>query len=556
MSPTPLLIAQGISKSFGGRRILDGLDLAIADGARIGVLGPNGSGKSTLLRILAGMEHADAGSVTGRRGLVTAHLPQIVEGDERSPLATVLAARPELGELERELAAVERRIEGAGHDMRAIERALAHQERLLARWTEAGGSGAEGEARAILRSVGIGDEDADSPTRELSGGERKLVALAACIAKRPALLLLDEPEAHLDMARRAQLERLIGDFDGAVVMVSHDRYLLDECIEEVAELGNGRVRIWPGNYSAYTLARQLELERRQQVWVSQQKEIARLEEAVRRFRHWAHIRVNERAARQARVKQMQIDKMEKIERPVFERRKMALELRSGQRGGQRVVSLDGVDVGFGEEPVLLEVELTVMRGERVGVVGPNGAGKTVLARLLAGDLEPWSGERWAGPAIEVGYLSQAAAELHEERTVIDALRHGRSLAEDAAVRLLMRFLFDYEQIRRPVDTLSGGERTRLAFLLLMQSQPNFLVLDEPTNHLDIDSIEVVEDALEHFDGTVVAVSHDRYFLDRIADRIVVVAEGEVNAYEGGWSSNASLAETGFGGQGSGVRTES
>jgi ATP-binding cassette subfamily F protein 3 len=538
--PVPLLAARGIVKSFGGRRILDRLDLSVADGARIGVLGPNGSGKSTLLSILARAGDADAGEVTARRDLVSAHLPQIVEGDERTAVATVLDARPELREIEAELAVVEKRLSEAGTsaDMRGLERALAHQERLLERWTAIGGGGAEGEARSILRSLGLTDEDIDAPTTILSGGQRKLVALAACLARRPRLLLLDEPEAHLDMSRRAHLERLVADFDGAVVMVSHDRYLLDECVREIAELDAGRVRIWPGNYSAYTLARKLELDRQQQVWVSQRKEIARLEEAIKRFRQWANLVPFERHIRQARVKQRQIDAMEKVDRPVFERRKMGLSLRSAVRGGERVVALEGADFAFGEDPVLLDVDLVVMRGERVGVVGPNGAGKTVLARVLAGELEPREGGRWIGPSIEVGYLSQAADRLPDELSVIDAVRQGRSMAEEAAVRLLMRFLFDYEQIRRPVATLSGGERTRLAFLLLMQDAPNFMVLDEPTNHLDIDSIEVLEDALERFDGTVLAVSHDRYFLDRIADRIVVVADGEVRSYEGGWSTNA------------------
>ena len=382
------------------------------------------------------------------------------------------------------------------------------------------------------------------PTRELSGGQRKLVALAACLARRPDVLLLDEPEAHLDMSRRERLGALLDDFDGAVVMISHDRHLLDATVTEIAELDKGAIRMWPGAYSAYVVARQLELERQQQHWVTQRKEIARLEEAVRRFRHWAHITVNERAARQARVKQMQIDRMEKVERPVFERRRMALALRSGSRGGQRVLALEGLDASYGDDPVLLDVDLVVMRGERVGVVGPNGGGKTTLLRILTEELAPAAGTRWAGDGITVGYLSQAAGALRDDATVIDALRSGRSMAEDSAVRLLMAFLFDYEQCRRPVGSLSGGERTRLAFLCLMQDAPNCLVLDEPTNHLDIDSIEALEDALERYDGTVIAVSHDRYFLDRIADRIVLVADGEVRAFEGGWSANAEFVHSG------------
>ncbi len=540
MATVPLLSARDLKKSFGGRLILDGLDLELADGMRVGVLGPNGGGKSTLLAILAALEAPDGGTVTRRRGLVHAFLPQHVHGDERTPLAWVIAARPELAELEDQLHAVERRLAdpALASDLDAMGRALAHQERLLAQWAEQGGDRAEGEARTLLDDLGVTEEMLAMPTSELSGGQRKLVALAACLARRPHVLMLDEPEAHLDMHRRDQLERIVDEFDGAVLMVSHDRHLLDACVGAIAELDRGRIRIWPGGYSAYAVARQLELEKQQQQYVTQQKEIARLEEAVRRFRHWAHITVNERAAKQARVKQMQIDKMDKIERPVLERRKMALGFRSAVRGGQRVIALEAVDVAFDPgDPVLLDVELTVMRGERVGVVGPNGAGKTALLRTLGGTLEPAGGERWIGSGIEVGYLSQAAAGLPLDLPVIDALRAGRSMAEDTAVRRLMAFLFDYEQVRRPVRTLSGGERTRLAFLLLMEDAPNCLLLDEPTNHLDIESIEALENALEHYDGTVVAVSHDRYFLDRIADRIVVVADGEAHAYEGGWSAN-------------------
>jgi ATP-binding cassette, subfamily F, member 3 len=366
----------------------------------------------------------------------------------------------------------------------------------------------------------------------LSGGQRKLVALAACLVLAPDMLLLDEPEAHLDVGRRRVVEELVREFDGAVLVVSHDRYLLDETVSQIAELERGRIRMWPGNYSAYAVAREVELMRRQQQYVTQQKEIARLEEAIRRFKDWAHRVVDERHIKQARNKQRQIDRMDKVERPVFERRKMALELRSAARGGDRVIELRGVDF----DPVLIDVELTVMRGERVGIVGPNGAGKTVLARMLAGDLAPTDGERWAGPSIVVDLLTQTAEELPSDRTPIELVRAAKPVGEGEAVGMLVKFLFDYEQLRRPVGSMSGGERTRLRCLLLMLSRANCLVLDEPTNHLDIPAVETLEAALENYDGTVIAVSHDRYFLDRIADRIVEVRDGEVRAYDGGFSA--------------------
>ena len=281
--------------------------------------------------------------------------------------------------------------------------------------------------------------------------------------------------------------------------------------------------MWQGGYSAYAVAREVELVRRQQQYVTQQKEIARMEEAIRRFKDWAHRVVDERHIKRARNMQRRIDRMDKVQRPVFERRKMALALRSQARGGDRVIALH--EVAFA--PVLEGVELEIVRGERIGIVGPIGAGKTVLARLLAGDLPPTAGERWAGPSISVEYVSQAATELPGDRTPIDVVRAAQPLSEGEAVSLLVRFLFDYEQLRRPIASMSGGERTRLRCCLVMLSAANCLILDEPTNHLDIPAVETLEAALESYDGTVIAVSHDRYFLERIADRVLEVGGGRV-----------------------------
>jgi len=531
-----LLQARGLAKSFGSRLILDGLDFDIEPDVRLGVIGPNGGGKSTLLRILAGEEVADAGEVTQRRGLNVAFLPQQLEGDTRHALETLRAARPDLDALEQELATVERSLGEAGEDLDRLTKLLKRQEGLLERWTAAGGPGFEGRARALLVDVGLDDGDLAKPTRVLSGGQRKLVGLAACLLRDPDVLLLDEPEAHLDVEARERMESLMRSFDGAVVAVSHDRYLLDETVSQIAELAGGKVRMWPGNYSAYTIARELELQRQQQMYVTQQKEIARLEEAIRRFKDWASRVVDERHIKQARNKQRQIDRMEKVDRPVLERRKIALELRPHARGGERVVELASVGVELGERPILTDVDLTVLRGERVGVVGDNGAGKSVLLRVLAGDLDPTEGERKAGPSIRFGRLAQDHRPDDPKATPLQLVRRAAPISEGEAVSRLMKFLFSYEQVRRPLDSLSGGEWTRLQLLLLMLEGANCLLLDEPTNHLDIESVEMLESALESFEGTAIVVSHDRYFLDRISDRILEVSDGEVRSYEGGWSS--------------------
>jgi ATP-binding cassette subfamily F protein 3 len=531
-----LLQARGLAKSFGSRLILDGLDFDIEPDVRLGVIGPNGGGKSTLLRILAGQEHADAGEVTQRRGLTVAFLPQQLEGDDRHALETLRAARPDLDQLEQELATVERALGEAGGDLDRLTKLLKRQEGLLERWTAAGGPGFDGRARALLADVGLEDDDLAKPTRVLSGGQRKLVGLAACLLRDPDVLLLDEPEAHLDVEARERTELLMRSFDGAVVAVSHDRYLLDETVSEIAELSGGKVRMWPGNYSSYTVARELELQRQQQMYVTQQKEIARLEEAIRRFKDWASRVVDERHIKQARNKQRQIDRMDKVDRPVLERRKIALELRPHARGGERVVELGSVGVELGGRPILAGVDLTVLRGERVGVVGDNGAGKSVLLRVLAGDLAPTEGERKAGPSIRFGRLEQDRRPDDPKATPLELVRRAAPISEGEAVSRLMKFLFNYEQVRRPLDSLSGGEWTRLQLLLLMLEGANCLLLDEPTNHLDIESVEMLESALESFEGTAIFVSHDRYFLDRIADRILEVRGGDVRSYEGGWSN--------------------
>ncbi len=324
-----LVALHNVSKSFGARQILHGLDLDVSAGARIGMIGPNGGGKSTVLRLLAGLEEADGGQVVRRRGVSVAYLPQQVAGDERSALDTLRAARPDLAELEAELAASAERLgaPAAATDMALMSRILRRQEELLERWTAAGGPGFEGRIRAAFSEIGLSDDETTLATTALSGGQRKLVALAACLAQDPSVLLLDEPETHLDMEARSGLEALVKGYDGAVVIVSHDRYLLDETVSRIAELDGGSIRIWPGNYTGYTLARELELERQQVLYVTQQKEIARLEAAVKRFEDWARRVADERHIKQARNKQRQIDRMEKIERPVLERRKLALALR-------------------------------------------------------------------------------------------------------------------------------------------------------------------------------------------------------------------------------------
>ena len=526
----------GVDKSYGTWPVLQGVDLVVPDGARIGIIGPNGAGKSTILRILAGTEDVNEGEVVRRRGVTISYLEQNPEGDDRTAEAWVVAARPDIAELDAELRAIERELarpEVTG-DLAKMDRVLTRQQATLDRWVDAGGAGLAGEARTLLLRLGFDEHDLTLPTTALSGGQRKLAALAASLIRDPDLLLLDEPETHMDADKRELLEEVVAEFPGAVVTVSHDRYLLDDTVNRIVELDRGHTAEWPGNYSAYAVAKELALQRQQQQWVTQQKEIARLEAAIKRFELWASIVVNERHIRQARNMQRHIDRMDKVERPVFERRKMALELRPAERGGQRILRLRDVSMAFEDDPLLLDVSFDVYRRERLGIVGPNGAGKTVLGRILAGDLEQTSGDRWIGPSVRLGYLEQGFSDQDPGLTPIETVRKAKAMYEGEAVALLAKFLFRYDQMRTPVGSLSGGERTRLELCLLMLSGANCLILDEPTNHLDIESMEVLEGAVESFDGTAILISHDRYLLDRLCDRILEVREGEAHTFEGGY----------------------
>ena len=536
-----LLSLRGIAKAFGGRQILRGVDLEIPDGARIGLVGPNGSGKSTLLRIATGDEEADAGQITRQRGLRLAMLAQHPLGDDRSPSATLRDARADLREIDEGLAECDRRLADPSvyNDGARMEAVLAEQAQLLDRYERAGGPAFEGRVRSMLAEIGLEERELELPTRVLSGGQRKLIGLAAAIIQDPQLLLLDEPEAHLDLEGRERLQALMTRFAGGFLAVSHDRYLLDETVTDIASLDDGTVRVWPGNYTPYAVARELELKRQQETYLAQRKEIERLEEASRRLIQWARAvpaaQSNKGLMNAARNLQRRVERMDKVERPVLERRRIGLELHPHLRGGKRAAELREVDLAFGDHLVLAGVELTVMHGERVGVVGENGAGKSVMLKTLVGELASTAGDVWVGPSIRIGYLAQDQDTLDPDSTPLATLRASFPGTEEQAVARLMTFLFDYEQVRRPIDTLSGGERTRLQLLLLMLSGANLLVLDEPTNHLDIESIETLEAAIEAFEGTAIFISHDRYFLDRMADRVVEVRDGAARSWIGGYS---------------------
>lgn len=538
-----ILNLDNISVSLAGRTIFAGLSWEIQDKQRIGLVGPNGVGKSTLMKLIAQELVQDDGQLFRVSGLTWARLEQEpVMDSDNTILQEAMTARPRLALLEAQMDEVAAKMGDPEvyADPARLERVMKQHERLLVEYEQLDGSRYASQVKDALCRAGFDQPLWDSPVRHLSGGQKKLVLLTKLMIVRPRLLLLDEPDNHLDIPAKRRLEQLLNSYDGCVVLISHDRYLLDEVTTHIAELEAGKLTLYQGNYTAYTTERQIRRLRQQQLYAAQQKEIARIEAAIARFELWASMVVNERHIRQARSRQKMLDKMDKIEK-VAESRRMSLDL-AGWRGSNKVLEL--VDVGkiLPNGRVLWDgLNHTIWHGERVGLVGPNGAGKSMLLRQLLDPEGVEFGEIKIGPSSQIGYYAQEHETLNYERTLLDEIRQTAPLSENVAVSFLQRFLFSYEQIRGRVGNLSGGEKSRLQLAKLVLARPNLLILDEPTNNLDITSIEVLEETLEEFVGTVVVISHDRYFLDKAVDRVIELRDGSLREFAGGYTDYIAAA---------------
>jgi ATP-binding cassette subfamily F protein 3 len=415
-----------------------------------------------------------------------------------------------------------------------LTQALEQQQRLLEEYQALGGDQYPQRVQALLTGLGLPEADLDKPMRVLSGGQKKLVGLARLLLSQPEILLLDEPDNHLDLKAKEYLESLIRSYAGAVIIISHDRYLLDAVVTQIAELEDGKLTVFTGDYSSYILDKQEKLARQSELYQVQQHQINRIEAAIKRYAIWAKTYDSEKFAKRAKAIQNRLDKMDRIERPLLERKRMELKLH-GWRGSNKVLEFKKVSKAFGPRVLLKEANLLLYHGERVGVIGPNGMGKSVLLKLALGALTADSGEVIVGPSIISAYYAQEHETLNPSATVLQTVQQAGNMGESAAVAFLGRFLFSYRQCSQKVGELSGGERSRLQLALVVLSKANFLLLDEPTNNLDIASAEVLEDSLSEFEGTALIISHDRYFLDQVVDRILTVEDGRLVSHAGGYS---------------------
>ena len=527
---------------FGAQKIFRDLSWEIYHDARIGLVGPNGAGKSSILKLLAGEMETSEGLAQITKGVRVGYLPQEVHfGLERTLLDEALDASPTLAALEHEMQQLEAQMGDPQiyNDEKKLTRVMDRHAHVVQEFEEKGGLNFDNRVRATLRGLGFGEADFALPLSALSGGQKKLVGLAKLLIEQPELLLLDEPDNHLDLRGKEFLEKLIADYPGAVVIVSHDRYLLDIVAEEIAELEDGKITLYVGNYSEYQFEKHRMLARQQQMFEVQQRDIQRLEFSIRRLMGWGAGQ-NEKFVRRARSMQKRLDKMEKIERPKMERRAIGLDLNAAKRGSNKVIEIQHLAKSFldprgGANDVLQDVNLTMWLGERVGIIGKNGAGKTVLFRCLLGQEEPDLGEIYIGPSTTRAYYSQEHETLNFDNTIADEVRRVKPMIDREVFGLLGRFLFGAEDSKKKIRNLSGGEKARVQMAKLMLLNANLLMLDEPTNHLDIQSAEVLEEALADYNGSLLMISHDRYFLDNVATRIVELEDGKLTEYLGNYT---------------------
>jgi ATP-binding cassette subfamily F protein 3 len=507
-----MIHVEGLTKRYGERVLLDDVSWHVKKRDRIGLSGPNGAGKTTLLKMLAGFEEPDEGSIRMASDTTIGYLPQDgIVHHGRTVYDEVVLAFSELLALKEEQHRIEEKLTDV--DPAESERLLVRYAEVTERFKDRGGWEIEARVADVLKGLGFTIEDQQRPTQEFSGGWQMRIALAKLLLARPNLLLMDEPTNHLDLPARNWLEEYLHDYPGSVVLVSHDRYFLDATVLRITEVGLRTLTDYHGNYSKYVVEHAANMERLRESHRRQSEEIEKAEAFISRFRYQAT------KARQVQSRIKQLDKVERIEIPAA-RKKIRFKFPDAPKPGRVVLELKGVQRAYGDKVVLRKVDMLIEKNERIALVGANGAGKSTLMRLLAG----------------VDYFAQdQAAVLNPTRTVYEEMTQASPTTMVPMIRnILGGFLFSGDDIYKRVSVLSGGERNRLALAKMLLNPSNVLLLDEPTNHLDLDSKEVLLEALDDYGGTLIFVSHDRYFVDRLANKVVDVGGGEAMVYPGGY----------------------
>lgn len=525
---------KNIEKYYGANKVLEDMSFEVLSGKRVGILGRNGTGKTTIFKIIAKLENYDGGALSIRKGATIGYLDQIPEYPENyriidvlnEAFKNVLSIKEKLRSLENEM------INLQGED---LDKIMGRYGELQIQYENQGGYEIEEKVSKICTGLKINEGFKERRFYTLSGGEKTTIMLGKILLQNPNILLLDEPTNHLDIASVEWLEEFLKDYEGTVLIISHDRYFLDSVVEKIVEIEDGKANIYHGNYSYYTEEKEIRLSQQLEAYKSQQKKIKSMEEAIKRFKEWGNRGDNEDMFKKAANMQKRIDKMEKIDRPIVEKPNMKLDLSTSSRSGKEVIEVNGLTKGFDDKVVLKDLDFHVKYSEKVAILGKNGCGKSTLIKILLNELKADKGEVRLGSGVKTGYLQQEIEFSDKEHTIIEAFREDYPVSEGHARGILARFLFYADDVFKKVKNLSGGEKVRLKLCMLMHKDINLLILDEPTNHLDIDSREMLEKALSSFDGTIVFISHDRYFINKITDRIVEFNNKNLTNYVGDYN---------------------
>lgn len=518
-----VLKISGLSKSFGIKTVFENFSFEVRSGERIGLVGANGAGKTTLLKCIMGAEEADKGSVKASDGAIIGYLRQdfnytshTIREEMEDAWKDVLYYKDRMETLAREL-------ESSKSDEKLVEA----YGRAEARFEFLGGYDYESTTRKILTGLGFSDDDWDRDIHSFSGGQKVRINLAAAFVRHPDFLLLDEPTNHLDMGMLEWLEEYLRSYKGGILMISHDRYFLDGAATGIIDLENHHIRSFRGGYTRYMETKENQDRAYEKAYEKQQEHIKETEEYIRRYK--AGIK-----AKQARGRQSQLNRLVRLEKPVHQA-SLRFHFDPPQECADKVLDVLRVEGSYGSHILFKDLTIHIKKGETVGLIGPNGAGKTTILKMITGEKKPDTGFIQLGNNVKMGYYSQEQERLHPKLTVLDEVRDTFNFGEKEARNILGMFLFRGDDVFKTVGMLSGGEKARLSLLCLFLEKPNFLILDEPTNHLDIPTREIMEDAIEAFGGTCLVVSHDRYFLDKVADRILELDHGKLTEYLGNYS---------------------
>ncbi|CED94921.1 MULTISPECIES: ABC-F family ATP-binding cassette domain-containing protein [Romboutsia] len=529
-----VLSCNNLNKSFGIDSILENVNFTVNEYDKIGIIGVNGTGKTTLFKIISGIYGYDSGDIYTSKDCEIGYLEQNTNfHSENTIFEEVLEVFKDVIEMEKYLRNLEHKIseESSNANSTTLEKLMNEYSNKLEAFSDMNGYGYKSEAKGVLKGLGFSDEDMDKPISILSGGEKTRVLLGKLLLKKPTLLLLDEPTNHLDSEAIEWLEVFLKQYKGTVILISHDRYFLDQVVNRIFEIHNKKLKTYNGNYSDFIEASAIEKELELKKFEDQQKDIKKQEESIERLKAFGR----EKHLKRARSKEKALAKVDVLDKPEAYRKKARIEFNPSVTSGNDVLQLRNVSMGYGERILFKDLNLDIYRGEKVALIGANGIGKSTLFKIIMNEIVPLSGDIKFGTNVNVSYFHQEQKTLNLDNTIIDEIwEDNKQLTQTTLRSMLGAFLFEGEDVFKKISTLSGGERARVAILKLILSNANLLLLDEPTNHLDIDSKEVLEEALSGYTGTIFTISHDRYFLNTVVDKVLVLDENGITEYLGNY----------------------